>query len=106
MASPRRSVARPRASTAKELLRICRDVQSKFEEVDLPLLIIHGSDDIICDPACVEDLHRRAASKDKTLKIYPGMWHQLIGEEDDDVELVFADVVEWLKTRATSGGDS
>ncbi|KAI3508678.1 hypothetical protein L1887_23687 [Cichorium endivia] len=104
-ASPRRYIARPRASTAKELLRICRDMQSKFEEVDVPFLIIHGGEDIVCDPACVEDLYRRATSKDKTLKIYPGMWHQLIGEPDDDVERVFADVVEWLKTRATSGGD-
>nr|XP_043615766.1 caffeoylshikimate esterase-like [Erigeron canadensis] len=101
MASPRRSVARPRASTAQELLRICREVQGKFEEVDVPFLIIHGGDDVVCDPACVEDLYRRAASKDKTMKIYPGMWHQLIGEADDDVEAVFGDVVEWLKTRAT-----
>lgn len=105
MASPRRSVARPRASTAQELLRICREVQSKFPEVDIPFLIVHGGDDVVCDPSCAEDLYRRAASKDKTIKIYPGMWHQLIGEADADVELVFADVVDWLKSRASSGGE-
>ncbi|XP_076921206.1 caffeoylshikimate esterase-like [Bidens hawaiensis] len=104
-ASPRRTEARPRASTARELLRICREVQSRFTEVDVPLLIIHGGDDRVCDPACVEDLYARAASNDKTLKMYPGMWHQLIGEEDDDVETVFGDVVEWLKARARSDGD-
>ncbi|GMH13311.1 hypothetical protein Nepgr_015152 [Nepenthes gracilis] len=100
LASPRRIVGRPRAATALELLRICRELQGKFEEVEIPFLIVHGGDDVICDPACVEELYRRAASKDKTLKIYPDLWHQLVGEADEDVELVFGDIVEWLKTRA------
>ncbi|KAJ9545504.1 hypothetical protein OSB04_025211 [Centaurea solstitialis] len=107
LASPRRSVARPRASTAQELLRICREVQGRFAEVDIPFLIIHGGDDVVCDPACAEELYRRAASKDKTMKVYPGMWHQLIGEADADVEVVFGDVVDWLKSRAAGsrGGE-
>lgn len=100
MASPRRTISRPRAATANELLRICRDLQGRFEEITLPLLIVHGGDDVICDQACVEELHRRASSQDKTLKVYPGMWHQLIGEPDDNVELVFGDIIDWLRTRA------
>ena len=101
LASPRRTVARPRAATALELLRICSELQGRFEEVEVPLLIAHGGEDVICDPACVEELYRRASSKDKTLKIYPGMWHQLIGETDENVELVFGDMLEWLRSRAT-----
>ncbi|XP_068652703.1 caffeoylshikimate esterase-like [Aristolochia californica] len=100
LASPRRRIGRPRAATAQELLRVCREVQDKFQEVELPMLIVHGGDDAVCDPACVEDLYQRARSKDKTLRIYPGMWHQLIGEPDDNVELVFGEVVEWLQQRA------
>nr|CAD1820851.1 unnamed protein product [Ananas comosus var. bracteatus] len=100
LSSPRRTVARPRAATALELLRVCREVQAKFEQVTLPLLIVHGGDDVVCDPACVEDLFRRASSKDKTLRIYPGMWHQLIGEPDDNVELVFGEILHWLRLRA------
>ncbi|KGN52274.1 caffeoylshikimate esterase [Cucumis sativus] len=98
-ASPRRVVTRPRAATAQELMRVCRELQERFEEVEVPLLISHGGDDVICDPACVEELYRRATSKDKTLKIYPGMWHQLIGEPKENVELVFGDMVEWLRSR-------
>ncbi|KAK8969826.1 hypothetical protein KSP40_PGU010952 [Platanthera guangdongensis] len=100
LASPRRTVARPRAATALELLRICRELQGQFEKITLPLLIVHGGEDVVCDPACVEELHRRAASEDKTLKIYPGMWHQLVGEPDENVELVFGDIVDWLRTRS------
>ncbi|KAL0322391.1 UNVERIFIED_CONTAM: Monoglyceride lipase [Sesamum calycinum] len=103
LASPRRPRLRPRAATAQELVRVCREVQGKFSEVDVPFLIVHGGDDIVCDPACAEDLYNRAASKDKTLRIYPGMWHQLVGEPDENVELVFSEVVEWLLTRAERG---
>ncbi|GFZ14772.1 alpha/beta-Hydrolases superfamily protein [Actinidia rufa] len=100
LASPRRSTARPRASTARELLRVCREVQSRFEEVDVPFLIVHGGGDVVCDPACVEELFRCATSSDKTLRVFPDMWHQMIGEPNESVELVFEEVVEWLRTRA------
>ncbi|MCI03325.1 caffeoylshikimate esterase-like, partial [Trifolium medium] len=56
---------------------------------------------VVCDPACVEELYSRAGSKDKTLKIYDGMWHQLVGESEENVELVFGDILEWLTKRAT-----
>ncbi|KAK6933357.1 Serine aminopeptidase, S33 [Dillenia turbinata] len=100
LTSPRRSTAKPRPATALELLRVARDLQSRFEQVDVPFLIVHGEEDIVCDPACAEELYKRASSTDKTMKIYPGMWHQLVGEPEENVDLVFGDVVEWLTTRA------
>uniref|UniRef100_J3KZA1 Serine aminopeptidase S33 domain-containing protein n=1 Tax=Oryza brachyantha TaxID=4533 RepID=J3KZA1_ORYBR len=75
---------------------------SRFEEVELPLLVVHGGDDTVCDPGCAEELHRRAGSKDKTLHVYPGMWHQLVGEPDENVEKVFGDVLDWLKSHAAA----
>ncbi|XP_052199789.1 caffeoylshikimate esterase-like [Diospyros lotus] len=100
VASPKRRVSRPRAATAQELLRVCRELQSRFAEIDVPLLIVHGGEDVLCDPACVEKLYQHASSKDKTIRIFPGMWHQLVGEPDEYVELVFGEIVEWLTTRA------
>lgn len=107
LASPRRTVARPRAATAYELMRICNELQGRFEEVKVPLLIVHGAEDVVCDPESAEELYKRAASEDKTLKIYPGMWHQLVGEPKESVDLVFGDMLEWLRTRAkrASGND-
>ncbi|KAM3698294.1 hypothetical protein ACB098_06G178000 [Castanea mollissima] len=106
LASPRRTVARPRAATANELIRICNELQGRFEEVKVPLLIVHGGEDVVCDPESAEELYKRAASEDKTLKIYPGMWHQLVGEPKESVELVFGDMLEWLRTRAKRASDS
>ncbi|KAI4346340.1 hypothetical protein L6164_007245 [Bauhinia variegata] len=100
ISSPRRTVARPRAATALELLRICKELQGRYEEVEVPFLVVHGGEDVVCDPACVQELYARAASKDKTIKIYAGMWHQLVGEAEENVELVFGDMLEWVRTRA------
>ncbi|GAV69972.1 Abhydrolase_6 domain-containing protein [Cephalotus follicularis] len=108
LASPTRYTERPRAATAREFLRVSQDLRGRFEEVNVPFLIVHGSEDKVCDPECAEDLYKRAASKDKTIKIYEGMWHQMVGEPQESCDLVFGDVLEWFKVRAhsrTSGGD-
>lgn len=97
---PWRKEARPRASTALELVRVCKELQGRFEEVDVAFLISHGEKDVVCDPECVKDLYARAASTDKTIRVYPGMWHQLVGEPAEDVDLVFGEMVDWLKSRA------
>ncbi|XP_066314281.1 caffeoylshikimate esterase-like [Miscanthus floridulus] len=102
LASPRRTTAPPRAATALELLRVCRDLQQRFEDVRLPLLVVHGAEDTVCDPACVEELYRRAGSSDKTLRVYPGMWHQIIGEPEENVEKVFDEIIDWLMARAAT----
>ncbi|KAI3983351.1 hypothetical protein MKX01_013418 [Papaver californicum] len=87
--SPQRTQAALRAATALKLLRVCREVQRRFGEVEVSLLIVHGGDDAVFDPACAEELHKKAASKDKTIKIYP-----------ENVDLVFDYIVEWLCERA------
>ncbi|CAF2136079.1 unnamed protein product [Brassica napus] len=109
-ANPNRTVGKPRAATAYELVRVCEDLQSRFEEVEVPLMIVHGGDDVVCDPSSVEELYMRCKSRDKTIKIYPGMWHQLIGESEENVDFVFGDVLEWIKNRsqndAVSNGEA
>lgn len=54
----------------------------------------------MADPLGSKLLHERASSRDKTLKLYPGMWHVLMAEQPEDVERVFADVISWLEDRA------
>jgi acylglycerol lipase len=68
-------------------------------QVSLPFLVVHGTDDVVADPLGSKLLHERASSRDKTLKLYPGMWHVLMGEGPEDVERVFGDVISWLEDR-------
>ena len=52
------------------------------------------------DPEVSKALYERASSEDKTIKLYPGMWHGLTsGEPDKNIEVVFSDIIAWLDKR-------
>ena len=73
-------------------------------QVTLPFFVLHGEADTVTDPEVSRALYERAGSADKTIKLYPGMWHGLTsGEPDDNIEVVFKDIVAWLDKR--SGDD-
>lgn len=99
--SPNRPInGKPPAITALELLRVCKFIKNKCLGLEVPFLILHGEEDTICDPDAVKYVFESAASKDKTLKIFPGMWHQLIGEPNGSVQLVFDTMMDWIEVRA------
>lgn len=67
----------------------------------MPFFVLHGEADTVTDPEVSRALYERASSSDKTIKLYPGMWHGLTaGETDDNVEAVFSDIVAWLNHRS------
>lgn len=69
-----------------------------FWQVTLPFLVLHGEADTVTDPEISKALYERASSRDKTMKLYPGMWHGLTsGEPDENVEIVFRDIIAWLE---------
>lgn len=78
-----------------------------FEQVTLPFLVLHGEEDKVTDPEISMALYDRASSVDKTMKLYPGMWHGLTsGETDENIELVLGDIISWLNKRANSKATS
>ena len=85
------------ARTANELLVMMRYIQKRAVDFDLPLLLIHGSADGLTNPKGSEMLAEKAKSKDKTLKIFPGGYHELIN--DSDREEVLELICQWLKNR-------
>ncbi|WOL09251.1 caffeoylshikimate esterase-like isoform X2 [Canna indica] len=92
-----------RLKTGYELLKASLDIQDKLNEVELPFLIVHGDADSVTDPAVSQSLYESASSKDKTFKLYPGMWHALTsGEPQESINLVFSDIIEWLNARTES----
>lgn len=97
---------KPPAATALEFLRVCDYLQRKCHELEVPMLMVHGGDDKVCDPESARFVYESAASKDKTLKIFEGMWHMLIGEPNDSVELVFGTILSWIEKRADKANTS
>jgi alpha-beta hydrolase superfamily lysophospholipase len=82
---------------AKTVLELSDFVWSKIDSWQTPTLIIHGDKDLSTNHLQSIALMEAIPSKDKTLKIYPGGFHELLNDlEKDKVE---ADVFDWLATR-------
>uniref|UniRef100_J3L5M1 Serine aminopeptidase S33 domain-containing protein n=1 Tax=Oryza brachyantha TaxID=4533 RepID=J3L5M1_ORYBR len=86
--------------TCHELLMVSLDIEKNLHEVTLPFLVLHGGEDIVTDPSVSKLLYEEASSRDKTFKLYPGMWHALTAELPDDVEHVYSDIISWMDERA------
>jgi len=58
----------------------------------------------VTDKAISKLLHDVAASSDKTLKMYPKMWHGLLyGEPPENLQIVFSDIIAWIEKRCHFG---
>jgi alpha-beta hydrolase superfamily lysophospholipase len=77
-----------------ELIRAMRNLTGQMLQIKLPLLIMHGTSDRLCDPEGSQMLYKRASSIDKTLKLYNGFYHEIFNEPGR--EQVFKDMEEWL----------
>ncbi|KAL0435896.1 UNVERIFIED_CONTAM: hypothetical protein Sradi_0297500 [Sesamum radiatum] len=78
-----------------------------FRQVTLPFFVLHGEADIVTDPEVSRALYEQASSLDKTIKLYPRMWHGLTaGEPDGNIEIVFSDIISWLDRRAGDEGSA
>ncbi|TYJ21835.1 hypothetical protein E1A91_A08G088500v1 [Gossypium mustelinum] len=94
---------KPRLKTALEMLRTSISLEDGLNEVTLPFFVLHGEADIVTDPEVSKALYEKASSKDKTIKLFPGMWHGLTsGEPDENIEIVFADITAWLDKRCNA----
>lgn len=62
--------------------------------IEIPVLILHGVDDTLCDIAGAQALHTELVITDKTLIGYEGLRHEILNEPEQDK--VLADIVGWL----------
>ncbi|XP_044462180.1 caffeoylshikimate esterase-like [Mangifera indica] len=93
--------------TGYELARVSTDLEKRLHEVTLPFLVLHGEDDKVIDKNVSQQLYKVAASQDKTLKLYPGMWHSLLyGEPQDNIDIVFKDIISWLDKRCSKANST
>ncbi len=92
------------AGLIASMIRAGRVIDERMETIDRPLLIMHGAEDALANPAGSEALYRRVASADKTLKLYPGLYHEILNEPEKDH--VLADIAGWLDARADASLDA
>lgn len=85
------------AATVAALVRADERLHDSFEQITLPVLILHGTADkaTVCQGS--EYFHEHAGSADKTLKLYKEHYHDLLN--DIGKETVFADIAGWIEAR-------
>jgi alpha-beta hydrolase superfamily lysophospholipase len=86
------------ARTVAELTRSIQSFPERVPSLTLPLLVFHGSDDEITEPAGSEMIHAGAGSADKTIVIYDGLYHETLNEPEQGK--VLDQIVSWLDQRS------
>jgi alpha-beta hydrolase superfamily lysophospholipase len=82
------------ARLAAEMLKAMMRVTAEVNTITLPFIVVQGSEDKLVDPGGARMLYDKAASTDKTIKIYEGMYHEVFNEPDR--ARVLGDVAAWL----------
>ncbi|OBK43194.1 hypothetical protein A5655_17625 [Mycobacterium sp. 1081908.1] len=89
-----------RARMASQTLTAMKYVAAGLPALSMPVLLLHGTGDVIADLSTSRYVHDTIGSQDRTLKLYEGLWHQVFNEPQR--ESVYTDVTTWLeRQRAT-----
>ena len=85
------------AATAAATLKAIADVEQRMGQLKLPLLAMYGTADSVNPIEGSQAFVQAVASKDKTLKTYPGVYHDMLNEPERDQ--IAADIIAWLLER-------
>ena len=77
-------------------------IQQNAEKISLPILLLHGEKDSLASADGSKFLDRHIASSDKTLILYPELFHEIFNEPEKDA--VLTDMTEWLDRHVAARG--
>ncbi len=82
------------ARTGAQLMKAMKTAQKNAANVHLPILMLHGTDDRLTNVEGSKEFFARISSTDKQLKLYEGLYHEIMNEPEQIQ--VLTDIVEWL----------
>lgn len=83
-----------KARTGAEIMMAMQRLPALLPRLSIPLLLLHGTDDRICPLADSTMVHDAVSSPDRTLRHYPGLYHEVFNEPER--EAILTDLVAWL----------
>lgn len=86
-------------STLREMSGAGLFIEKNMKMLTTPVLILHGGSDRITDPAGSRMLYSAAGSPERTLKIFNGLYHEIISEPEK--EAVFKTITEWIRGKVS-----
>lgn len=75
----------------------CKYVNNNIGNIKVPTLVMHGKEDGIVVSTTGEWTYNNLVVEDKTLKMYPELYHEIFNEIKKDE--VINDLIEWLNKR-------
>eukprot|EP00601_Ochromonadales_sp_CCMP2298_P006189 CAMPEP_0173197928 /NCGR_PEP_ID=MMETSP1141-20130122/16421_1 /TAXON_ID=483371 /ORGANISM="non described non described, Strain CCMP2298" /LENGTH=340 /DNA_ID=CAMNT_0014122699 /DNA_START=143 /DNA_END=1166 /DNA_ORIENTATION=+ len=90
----------PRLATAVAMLNATNSIGNSMEALSLPLLILHGSADVVTDPRLSQELYDRCSSKDKEMDTARRVAQPAAGEEAHDCAAHVGHILDWIEKRA------
>jgi alpha-beta hydrolase superfamily lysophospholipase len=85
------------ARTLAELMRAMQGFAGQAPQIRLPVLVQHGTADALVPLAATQPVYERIGSTDRTVKLYEGLFHEVLNEPERD--RVLDDLVAWLAER-------
>jgi acylglycerol lipase len=82
------------ARLAIGLVRMLHKLERQLPEIQLPALILHGIADKLSAPEGARILYERIGAGHKLLKLYPGLYHEILNEPEH--RQVLSDIGDWL----------
>jgi alpha-beta hydrolase superfamily lysophospholipase len=90
---------RIKARSGAEIMAAMQSLPAALPRLSMPLLILHGTEDQISPPAAATMVHEAVSSPDKTLRRYPGLYHEVFNEPER--EAILTDLISWLNQHLT-----
>lgn len=72
-------------------------LKNNMKDYSYPCLILHGKDDKLVKCKSSENFYSNISSKDKKIKIYDNLYHEILNEPEKDI--VINDIMIWLESR-------
>ncbi|HZN12647.1 MAG TPA: alpha/beta hydrolase [Acidimicrobiales bacterium] len=72
-------------------------VLERVKEISIPILVMHGEADALVPAQASDEVMAVVSSADKTLKIWPGAYHEIYNEPERAE--VIATTIDWLSAR-------
>ncbi len=79
-----------------EFVSTGQECLSRAKELKMPLLVFHGKDDSIVDYKGSAMTFNSAGSRDKTLRVFDGLYHETMNEVKNEREKVLDTVKQWI----------
>ncbi|MFK7829784.1 MAG: lysophospholipase [Congregibacter sp.] len=85
-----------------ELFAAMETLRRRRGEISLPTLIMHGEGDVMTAPMGSQHFFDGIGSSDKTLRLYPGLYHEIFNEPER--AQVLGELCDWVNAHLSGDG--